>query len=234
MQQIRTAFGARYNTPLIADAAFRAKAEIAVPHPGIVPLVEHHAIAGAVRTVNANNDLVAIIAAVGRAAPGEVVVIANAIGDAGLIGDLIGTDAKRQGLAGVIVDGLVRDVAALVELDLPVFCRGRCPVGPLKLAPELRGTGELDIEVSVGQSTVRPGMWAFGDQDGVIFVAADDLPAVTAEAERALERESAVLEALERGSSLSELLAVEEFLELRAKEPSADFNAHLAAKGRAI
>jgi regulator of RNase E activity RraA len=234
MDTLRDAFGSRYNTPLIADAAFRAQVDVVVPRPGVLPLADAYTLAGPVRTVNANNDLVTIIAVVGRADPGEVVVIANAEGDAGLIGDLVGTDAHNRELAGIVVDGLVRDAPALIEIGLPVFSRGRCPVGPLKLPPDLKGVGEIDTPVSIGGATVTPGMWVFGDMDGVIFVGAEDLAKIAVEADRALEREAGALAAMAQGTSLSELLAIEEFLARRAADPNADFNAHLAQRDKAI
>ncbi len=147
MDTLRDAFGSRYNTPLIADAAFRAQVDVVVPRPGVLPLADAYALAGPVRTVNANNDLVTIIAVVGRANPGEVVVIA---------------------------------------------------------------------------------------MDGVIFVEAEDLAKIAVEADRALEREAGALEAMAQGASLSELFAIEEFIARRAADPNADFNAHLAQRGKAI
>ncbi len=84
-----------------------------------------------------------------------MVVVANETGQAGLMGDLIATEAKRKGLGGIIVDGLVRDAAELLEIGIPVFCRGLFPVGPLKLPAELKGVGEVGARCSPGTPTSR-------------------------------------------------------------------------------
>jgi regulator of RNase E activity RraA len=137
-------------------------------------------------------------------------------------------------LAGFIVDGLVRDATVLLDIGLPVICRGLLPVGPLKLPADLKGIGQRDVEVNVGEAVVKPGDWAFGDADGIIFIAAEHLPAVYEWADRSWEREEALTERIQAGEALGDLLDVEAFLTKRAEDPAADFNAHLAEQGHAI
>ncbi len=225
---------AEYGAALVSDAAFRAGKAVAVPTPGLAPQHAAHAVAGPVRTVEANNDLVTIIAAVQRARPGEVLVIANRTFEVGVIGDLIATDALLRGLAGIIVDGCIRDSRVLATIDLPVFSRGRIPVGPLKLATEAKGIGRFDEAVTVGGVTVEPGMWAVADLDGVVFVHASDLDTIVAEAEVSLDRERHVLAQLRAGESLSHQMDVEAFLSDRSRDPEASFNDHLARVRKAI
>jgi regulator of RNase E activity RraA len=183
--------------------------------------------------VQANNDLVSILSVVHQARAGDVIVINNQT-PVGIIGDLIVTEAQRKGLAGIIVDGLVRDVTTLLEIGLPIFCRGSLPVGPLKLAPQLKGIGQVDVELTLGETQVKPGDWAFGDVDGVIFIAAADLAATHEWAERSWQREEALAAEIRSGKALGDLMGIETFLEKRSQDPSADFNAHLAQLGRAI
>lgn len=231
--QART-YHERYATALLADAAFRAGVEVRVAPAAIKPMTSADRLAGPVRTVTVHNDLVSVLGAVHRARSGEVVVLANRTPEVGLLGDLIATEARRNGLAGFVVDGHVRDVPVLRTLGLPVFARGAVPVGPLKLPAALRGIGEIDVEVTLGGARVGPGWWAFGDADGVLFLPAEALDTVYAGAETALARERDVLDALSRGEALGDLLEVEEFLRARAADPAADFNRHLERRGRAI
>ena len=126
-------FRARYNTPLIADAAFRAGVEVGLPSPGLGPIDPASKLAGPAVTVEADGDLVAILEAVHIGRAGDVILISNRGPDAAVIGDLIGTEAIRKGLAGFVVDGLVRDSTELIAMGLPVVCRGTFPRGPLKL-----------------------------------------------------------------------------------------------------
>jgi regulator of RNase E activity RraA len=108
------------------------------------------------------------------------------------------------------------------------------PIGPLKLAPGLKGSGQVGVELTLGQARVKPGDWAFGDADGVVFIAAADLASTRQWAERSWQREEALAAEIRSGKALGDLLGVEAFLEKRGQDPNADFNEHLAQLGRAI
>ena len=104
------------------------------------------------------------------AKPGDVLVIdASSSMMTAVIGDLVSTKARHRGIAGVVVDGLVRDLDGILALgDLPVFARGTTPLGPLH-----RGPGEVNYPVSVGGIVVNPGDVIVGDADGVVVVPQD-------------------------------------------------------------
>lgn len=227
-------FRERWSAALVADAAYRAGQEVRTAPAAIRPLDAGAKLAGPVRTVQANNDLVAVIAAVHRASPGDVLVIGNPTREVAVVGDLIGGESARKGLTGLVVDAMVRDRTELLALELPVFSRGTVPVGPLKLAPGLKGIGRLDVPVELGSVVVVPGWWAFGDGDGVVFVPPGAEEEIGRQAGLAEEREAALQAEIESGRALGELLAVEEFWAKRERDPSADFNRHLREIGRAI
>lgn len=234
MDDYVTIFHESYSTALLVDAAYRAGAPLGVPPSGLVPLDRGDRLAGPVVTLQANNDLVSILATLHRAQPDEVIVITNRTFEVALLGDLIATEAHRKGLTGFVVDGLVRDSATLREIGLPVFCRGTLPLGPLKLPATLKGIGQSNVVVTLGGARVSPGDWVFGDADGVIFLAPAYLSVVFEWAERSSQREEALAAEIRAGAALGDLLGVEAFLEKRAHDPVADFNAHLADLGRAI
>jgi regulator of RNase E activity RraA len=101
------------------------------------------------------------------ARPGDVIVI-----DAGgspmnaVLGDLISTKARHRGVAGFIVDGLIRDLPAILALgDFPVFARGVTPIGPLH-----RGPGEINHPICCGGIVVNPGDIVMGDLNGIVVV----------------------------------------------------------------
>ena len=227
-------FHQRYSTALIADAAYRADLHLGIGTPGLAPLDRRQKLAGPAVTVQANNDLISILAAVHFAQPGDVVVVTNKTDAVALIGDIIGGEAHHKGLAGFVIDGRVRDTVALLELDLTVVCRGAYPVGPLKLPDELKDIGQRDVILRLGEATVHPGDWVFADGDGVIFVAAGHLPALYEQAEQLLEREENLVANMKKGTSLSEMVALESFLKKRDEDPKADFNAHLAEHDQTI
>jgi RraA family protein len=100
------------------------------------------------------------------ARPGDVVVIdtsgnpRNAV-----LGDMIGNKAKSRGIAGFIIDGLVRDLPGLLEIGLPVYAAGVTSFGPLH-----RGPGELGYSISCGGIVVNPGDAVCADDSGIIVV----------------------------------------------------------------
>lgn len=112
-----------------------------------------------------------------------------------VLGDLISTKARHRGIAGFVVDGLMRDLGGIRKLgDFPVFARGVTPIGPLH-----RGPGEINCPISAGGVVVHPGDVIIGDLNGVVVVPrqiADDL---LAQLRAGASTESDYLTAVARG-----------------------------------
>lgn len=235
MDTFRTAFRTALSTPLVADSAYRCGVSVGVVGSTVMPLADGYRVAGPAFTVEANNDLVSILQALHRAQPGQVLVIGNEVkGPAGLTGDIIATEARRKGIEAIVADGFIRDTAEIRRVGQPVFAKGRIPVGPLKLAPEEKGVGQLDVEVRLGDTSVQPGQWIVGDDDGLIVLDAGDLPAILQKAEETLRKEEDLVSRLRAGKALGDIFGIESFVEKRKDDPEADFNAHVAAQGDAI
>ena len=104
------------------------------------------------------------------AKPGDVVVIAaGGVCERAILGELMATYCKLQGLAGIVVDGAVRDRDALQRMDLPIYAKGVTPNGPYK-----NGPGEIGTIISVGGQVVHPGDILVGDGDGVVVIPWED------------------------------------------------------------
>jgi len=104
--------------------------------------------------------------ALSLAKPGDVLVVAARGGTAGAVwGHVMTAAAKERGVAGVVLDGCVRDWQDNHEDTLPIFCRGACPGGPHKGWP-----GNINVPVSCGGVPVLPGDIVVGDDDGVVAV----------------------------------------------------------------
>ncbi len=105
--------------------------------------------------------------------PGDVLVV-NGGGDTtrALIGELIAEKAKARGVAGMIIDGVVRDGVELERIGFPVWSRGLCPAGPYK-----NGPGRINVPVAVGGVVACPGDLVVADDDGVIIVPAAEAAA---------------------------------------------------------
>jgi regulator of RNase E activity RraA len=134
--------------------------------------------------------------------PDEVPVFA--CGSSGRIapwGELLSTAARARGAAGVVMDGLTRDIRAIREMRFPVFAGG---IGPL----DSKGRGKivsLDVPVEVAGARVCPGDLVFGDADGVVVVPAAVESRVIAAALAKVAGENATREALARGEKLAEV-----------------------------
>lgn len=105
--------------------------------------------------------------AVDECRPGEVLVCAAAGSTrSGLWGELLSTAALARGCAGVIVDGAVRDVTKMRELDFRCFAAGTCPRDSLHRVR----VSELDTPVQLGGVTIEPGDIVVADDDGMVVV----------------------------------------------------------------
>jgi regulator of RNase E activity RraA len=119
------------------------------------------------------------------AQPGDVIVV-DAAGTSmtAALGDLVSTKARHRGVAGFVVDGLIRDLPAIRALgDFPVYARGVTPIGPLH-----RGPGEINYPICAGGIVVHPGDIIVGDLNGVVVVPRDIGPELL---ERLTERAAA-------------------------------------------
>ncbi len=79
------------------------------------------------------------------------------------LGDMIAESAVNQGWAGVIVYGCIRDVDAIAELELGVQALASIPLKSVR-----KGVGEVDVPVTFGGITFRPGEYVYADNNGVI------------------------------------------------------------------
>jgi RraA family protein len=145
-------------------------------------------------------DNLMIHAALDIAQPGDVVIVdtAGATTNA-VLGDMVTNKARSLGLAGFVVDGLVRDVDGMVEAGVPVFARGVTPRGPLH-----RGPGELNYPISCGGVTVHPGDIVMAGADGVVIVPLDATDELILRAEVKMEEESEYVAAVKRGEFSNE------------------------------
>ena len=116
---------------------------------------------------------------------GDVLVIdGNGCLTRSLMGEMMFNYAYNRGIAGIVVDGAIRDSDSLKTLPLPVYAAGITPQGPYK-----NGPGEINIPVSCGGQVVFPGDIIVGDADGVVVIHAADAPKIIAAAQKKYENE---------------------------------------------
>ncbi len=193
-----------------------ADKSVRVFDPGIRPVSGFRQMAGRARTVWCRDDFLTVIQGLKDAQPGEVLVIGAGGGTRAVAGELFATEAARKGLAGIVIDGACRDTARLATMALPFYARSTSPMA---------GTAERLFETAMptvcGGVTVNPGDWLIGDRDGIVVAAEDELERLLVRAEAVQAAEATVLQRMERGESLFELLTFTEHLEkLRQEQPS--------------
>lgn len=181
---------------------------------GISPLDPGMRIVGQARTVRcmaADNG--ALHAALTVLAPGDVLV-AEAGGYLGnaVWGGLMTEAARRGGVAGLILDGAVRDTAEIVAAGFPCFARGATPAGPHK-----GFGGAIDVPIACGGVAVRPGDLIVADADGVTVVPLDRVGDVLVAWQALKAKEAAALKALDAGGTLAEIYGVPEITKVASR-----------------
>jgi 4-hydroxy-4-methyl-2-oxoglutarate aldolase len=150
-------------------------------------------------------DNLAVHVAVTTAPRGSVLVVdVGRVIDRGYWGEVLTTAAEAAGLAGLVLDGGVRDVAALQAHGFPVFSAAIALTGATKDRP-----GTVGIPVRVGGVQVAPGDWVVADVDGVAFVRGGDLQDVLAAGRERESKEAGFFGALRGGSTTVELLSLD-------------------------
>lgn len=150
-------------------------------------------------------DNLTVSQALGAAPPGAVLVVSAGGADArgfALVGEFVAAEAARRGLAGFVVDGMVRDVEQLRAGPVAVFARGPCARGPAK------GTqGRLGWPVAAGGVAVLTGDVVVADPDGVAVVPAAVAPVVAASVAEHLRVEVQTRRRLGAGEALDAIQA---------------------------
>ncbi|MFI1221100.1 MULTISPECIES: RraA family protein [unclassified Streptomyces] len=174
---------------------------------GLRTVTPTHKIVGPALTIDLpENELVDILPVLGLARPGDVVVLAcHGITRMAMWGGLMTTLSQLAGIAGAVVDGAVRDVDEIRDLDFPVWYRTamprRCP------PDELEGVVQVNVPVSIDGVTVRPGDIVVADENGVAVVPPDAAAEVASSTQQLLEKERTVRDLMNAGATLPELLA---------------------------
>jgi regulator of RNase E activity RraA len=155
----------RFETPAISDMLNRLHTMV----PSIKNLTDENlTILGPACTVKSYpGDNLMVHKSLDVARPGDVIVVdASRSPLTAALGDLVSKKARHRGVAGFVVDGVIRDLPEIRGLgDFPVFARGVTPIGPMH-----RGPGEINYPIAAGGVVVNPGDIIVGDLNGVVVV----------------------------------------------------------------
>jgi 4-hydroxy-4-methyl-2-oxoglutarate aldolase len=165
---------------------------------GMKPIDPTVRLAGPALTVDARPaDNLILHYAVLQAKPGDVLVVdAKGFMEAGPWGDVLTLQAMKLGIAGLVINGCVRDANLIIDLKFPVFCRGLSIKGTGKNQP-----GKVNVPISIGDVVIRPGDIIVGDRDGLVVVAQDEVDMAIEKSLAREEKEMKQREAIETGTS---------------------------------
>lgn len=168
--------------------------------PGLLPVAgvkSGQVVAGPALTVRTRpGDNLVVHKALDLARPGEVLVVAaGGATDRAILGGLMAQYASSRGLAGIVVDGAVRDKSVLDQKGPPVFAAGISHLGPYKDGP-----GDLRGPVSLAGLAVSDGDLVVADEDGVAVIPRDRAEEIIAAAEAKFDAEEAEAAAISAGN----------------------------------
>jgi len=190
------------STPNISDAMHRKGAM-----KGIRPIKAGFHMVGKALTVSTmDGDWAKPIEAIDKADPETVLVIDVKGGETAVWGELATWSARIKGLAGIVIDGAVRDLDDLLQMDVPIFCRHIS-----SNAGEPKGFGEIGAEIICGGERVRTGDWIIGDDSGVVVVPQERAQEIANRALDVKEHEDRIREEIKRGGSLGKVLKVKKW-----------------------
>ena len=177
--------------------------------PSIRPLKDHMKVAGpaftclGMQTGNIKSDDTPMLIEMLEAVTPHCVVVLSANGDRSSShwGEIMTLSARQRGCTGAVVDGGVRDTPFILKLNFPVFTDFYMPASSISRwkLKEFQGV------TKVGEVSVYPGDYVFGDMDGMVIIPQALTEEVLVESEKAAQREQKMRQALRKGMPLNEV-----------------------------
>ncbi|WMW23466.1 3-hexulose-6-phosphate synthase [Methanolobus mangrovi] len=151
-------------------------------------------------------DWAKAVEAIDEAKEGDVIVIYNGSRHVAPWGGLATLSCLNKGIAGVVVDGAVRDIDEIRKIGLPVFATCNVPN-----AGEPKGFGEINSEIVCGNQSVSPGDYIIGDDNGVVVIPKERAYEIARRAKEVEKTEQRLFEEIRRGSTLSEVMKLKKW-----------------------
>ncbi len=184
------------STSNISDAMHRKGAM-----KGIHPLVRGKMVGTAVTVQTFPGDWAKPVEAIDVAKEGDVLVIYNENKDIACWGGLATWSSLNKGIAGVVIEGAVRDIDEVENLGLPIYTSNTVPN-----AGDPKGFGEINAEITCGGQTVKPGDYIVGDESGVVVIPAERAYELARRAKEVYKTEKRLFDEIKRGGTLSEIM----------------------------
>jgi 3-hexulose-6-phosphate synthase/6-phospho-3-hexuloisomerase len=192
------------STSNISDAIHRKGAM-----KGIHPLVGGKMVGTAITVQGFAGDWAKTVEAIDLAKEGDVIVIYNESKDIACWGGLATLSSLNKGIAGVVIEGAVRDIDEVLKLSLPIYTSNTVPN-----AGDPKGFGEINAEITCGGQTVKPGDYIVGDESGVVVIPKERAYEIARRAKEVYKTEKRIFDEIRRGGTLSEILELKKWEKL--------------------
>jgi len=154
------------------------------------------------------------VEAIDQAEPGQVLIVDVRGEGPAVWGEEASKSCLQAGVAGVVINGAIRDVAEIRELDFPAFSK---LIGPA--AGDPKGMGMIGVPLKIGETVVRSGDWIIADDDGVVVVPQERAVEMANRALAVVERESREKAEIDAGSTLGQVVELERWEQQRSDTP---------------
>ncbi len=176
----------------------------ACPHD-IKPIAPKMTLCGPALTVSCPPmDNLGIHRAIYLAQPGDVLVVRVGGGyEGGYWGEIMTFAAQQRGIAGLVIDGCVRDRDLIEEMGFPVFSRGLAIHGTIK-----KEKGVINSSLMIGEILINPGDLLIGDSDGVVLVPQSEISQAVEASQQREDKEDQYKKELAEGKSTLEIIGL--------------------------
>jgi 3-hexulose-6-phosphate synthase/6-phospho-3-hexuloisomerase len=189
------------STSNISDAMHRKGAM-----KGIHPLIRGKMVGTAITVQAFAGDWAKTVEAIDLAKEGDVIVIYNESKDIACWGGLATLSSLNKGIAGVVIEGAVRDIDEIESLGLPIYTSNTVPN-----AGDPKGFGEINAEITCGGQTVKPGDYIVGDESGVVVIPKERAYELARRAKEVNKTEKRLFDEIRRGRTLSEIMELKKW-----------------------
>ncbi|MFC0272364.1 RraA family protein [Metabacillus herbersteinensis] len=154
-------------------------------HPRIKPINGQGVLGPAFTVKTRPGDNLLLHKALDMANKGDIIVV-DGQGELtnALMGELMAMWAKKHEIGGFVIDGAIRDLSSLKKIEIPIYAAGVSPRGPYKDGP-----GEINVPISCGGVSIKPGDIILGDEDGVVVIDPKDSEILIEKAQKKLDSE---------------------------------------------